>query len=392
LLPLSRRALLPLILLVAMLCGCAPSFVRRPWTLAYQDDGQRLPAMVAQTGPFFYRTLQPEGAAASPTGTHVLMATQEGELWAYGVLGHGRDQRQLAESGVRAQFWPDVSPWSPDGRAFVYVQQGNLFYQRLRGRPRQLTTTADVFTAAISPDGKQVAFGRKDAKDQDLGLWVIPVSGGEPRQLVPPTNDIFHACCPHWSPDGKWIAFLQAFEGGALGVVSADGSDVRLGLQAAWEPVRWTPDSQTILFAQVVYGESADGVQSYNVAAKQTTIVAAHQRHAIFDMGPRGDRLLLASWQENTKGAATKGDVQIVDLTTLVPEGSPVPLPGKAGSCHWAPDGKQMAVLVDDAKGQSTVYYAKTGLADLKPAAPSSCIIGWVRQWQPPWWQRLWRR
>jgi len=317
------------------------------------------------------------------------MATQEGELWSYSKL---RRLPMWVLSGGRSvtpQFWTDVSPWSRDGRAFVYVQEGNLIYRRLVGQPRQLTTTGDVFTAAISPDGKQVAYGRRDAKQQDRGLWVVPVAGGEPKQLVPPTGDVFTACCPHWSPDGKWIAFLQAFEGGALGVVAADGSEVRQGIEAAWEPVRWLPDGKTVLFAQIVYGESADGVHSYNVETKQTGLIAEKGRHATYVLSPDGGRALVASWREGHEGKVAEGKLQIVDVVTLVAEGPALKLPGAVGRCQWAPDGRQMAVLVDNANGRAMLWYGRNGLTDIKPLAEASDAIGWARLWQRPWW-RFW--
>ena len=394
--PTCRQALLiaPLILAVALANGCRPAYERQPWTLAFQydDTGQRLPTVLPMGGPFFYRALQPEGAAPSPTGAHMLMATQEGELWLYDVLARGEALRRLAQRGVAAQFWPDVSPWSLDGRTFVYVQDGDLFIRPLDGQPRRLTTTGDVFTAAISPDGKQVAFGRRDAQEQDQGLWRVPADGGDAQRLVSPTNDIFHACCPHWSPDGKWIAFLQAFEGGALGVVSADGLDLRAGIEAAWEPLRWLPDSKTLLFTKIVYGEPGDGVHAYNVDTKKTSLLTASGRNTTYALSPDGTRALVASWREASDGKVTDGKLQIASVTTGALEGQPAALSGSAASCHWAPDGRQFAVLVEDAQGNGSVLYGREGLAALQqmPGAASG-VIGWVRLWQPrrPWW-RFW--
>jgi len=397
LLPACRRALLLALPCVAavLLAGCRPAYERRPWTLAYQydDSGQRLPTILPAGGPIFYRALQPEGAAPSPTGTHLLMATQEGELWLYDALKGGASLR-LAEQGVTAQFWPDVSPWSPDGKAVVYVQGGDLIYQRLGGEHRALTTTGDVFTAAISPDGMQVAYGRRDSKDQDQGLWRIPVIGGEPTELVPPTHDIFHACCPHWSPDGKWIAFLQAFEGGALGVVSADGADLRPGIEAAWEPLQWLPDGSAVLFTRIMYGEPGDGVHSYGVGANKTSLLTASDRMATYALSPDGTQALVASWREASDGKVADPKVEIVSVATGAIEGQPVKLPGAARHISWAPDGKQVALLVDDASGKGTVLYSRDGLSSLQPQpGGASGLIGWVRQWQPkrPWW-RFWAK
>jgi len=394
--PACRRALLvtPLLVVVALLAGCRPSYERRPWTLTFQydDSGQRLPTIIPQGGPIFHRALQPEGLAPSPSGTHLLMATQEGELWLHDVLQGGASSARLAAQGVQAQFWPDVSPWAPDGRALVSVQGGNLVYQRLGGTPRPLTTTGDVFTGAISPDGRRVAFGRRDAQDQDLGLWAVPITGGEPQQLVPATHDIFHACCPHWSPNGQWIAFLQAFEGGALGIVSADGADLRAGIEAAWEPLHWLPDSNTVLFTKILYGEPGDGVHSYNVDAAKTSLLTAGGRNATYALAPDATQALVASWSEASDGEVSGAKLEIVDVATGAVAGQAVKLTGAARHLTWAPDSTQIAVLVDDAQGQGSILTSTDGLAQLQPGAHDvSALAGWVRLWQPkrPWW-RFW--
>ena len=63
---------------------------------------------------------------------------------------------------------------------------------------RQLTRGDADKGAHFSPDGKSVAFIR------DGNLWILPLEGGEARQL---TSASTGASDPLWSPDGEWIAF-----------------------------------------------------------------------------------------------------------------------------------------------------------------------------------------
>src|SRR5437763_221069 len=59
-------------------------------------------------------------------------------------------------------------------------------------------------TPAVSPDGKTLAFSY-------LGdIWSVPVAGGTAMRL---TIHEAHDAYPHYSPDGRWIAFSSMREG-----------------------------------------------------------------------------------------------------------------------------------------------------------------------------------
>ncbi|MEJ2084593.1 MAG: hypothetical protein P8Y44_02810 [Acidobacteriota bacterium] len=67
-------------------------------------------------------------------------------------------------------------------------------------------------------------------------IWIRDLAGGQAAQLTPDDGPRIH-CCPHISPDGAWIAYLELEadqkgypRGGALGsmvLVRSDGSDSR---------------------------------------------------------------------------------------------------------------------------------------------------------------------
>src|SRR5215831_21316582 len=66
----------------------------------------------------------------------------------------------------------------------------------------------------VSPKGDQVAFTITDvdkaANRSTTQIYLVPLSGGEPRQL---TNDEHSSAAPRWSPDGEKLAFVSARDG-----------------------------------------------------------------------------------------------------------------------------------------------------------------------------------
>lgn len=120
----------------------------------------------------------------------------------------------------------------------------------------------DERSPAWSPDGRSIAFVSKRAPDPDrsadTNVYVIEArAGAEPRVLTGfPGPD---GGRPAWSPDGKWIAYLQgdeprfyAYNLNKLAVVPAAGGETRVltaGLDRAVEgSAQWTADGQGLLF------------------------------------------------------------------------------------------------------------------------------------------------
>src|ERR1035438_8071908 len=83
--------------------------------------------------------------------------------------------------------------------------------------------------AQISPDGSQVIYTHVKVTPKhdtyDTSLWMIPAAGGAARQL---TSNPFDAD-PHWSPDGKQIAFVRTVAPARqqIYLLSMDGGEAR---------------------------------------------------------------------------------------------------------------------------------------------------------------------
>jgi tricorn protease len=93
----------------------------------------------------------------------------------------------------------------------------------------------------------------------DGNLWAVDHAGGVARRL---TSDPGQDLSPHFSPDGKWIAFTADYQGNRdVYVIPAGGgkarrltyhSDVVDKAPTRWGPanmvVAWTPDSRNVVF------------------------------------------------------------------------------------------------------------------------------------------------
>jgi Tol biopolymer transport system component len=171
----------------------------------------------------------------------------------------------------------DVDPaWSPDGGWIAYVhsvpggnQKSLNLISPLGGPNRTIFTVAGpIGTPTWTPDGRALVVSMAKSL-RPVALWLVPLQGGDPRQLTSPPQGIPGDRDPVISPDGKMLAFCRAtaWRTAELYVVDLDadlsphGTPRRITDLGYVEHPSWTYDSSRILF-----GAARDGVGIWQIA------------------------------------------------------------------------------------------------------------------------------
>jgi dipeptidyl aminopeptidase/acylaminoacyl peptidase len=113
----------------------------------------------------------------------------------------------------------------------------------------------------VSPDGKWVAFTvatpDREANRNASNVWIVPVEGGDPRQLTRSGHD----SSPQWSPDGRVLAFLSSRDGESqiYTMRLAGGEATKLThVSTDVDLFRWAPDGKSFAFTSSVFPDCKD--------------------------------------------------------------------------------------------------------------------------------------
>jgi Tol biopolymer transport system component len=182
----------------------------------------------------------------SPDGSYLLL-NSEGKLWKLPVAG---GEPELVPTGSVSGINNDHGI-SPDGKWFA-ISAGHIYLlPSTGGEPRQLTSRRPSYYHGWSPDGRTLVYCAE--RDKNFDIYAIPVAGGEEKRLtVHPGYDDG----PDYSPDGQWIYFNSDRSGSwdiwripATGAGEGDAAAQRV-TSDEWED--WfphpSPDGRWLLF------------------------------------------------------------------------------------------------------------------------------------------------
>jgi len=184
------------------------------------------------------------GLRWSPDGRWIAYRDQDaGEIWLAQSDG-ARERLILKRSPADRRL--GIVGWTRRGRLVVRTVDGRFIVRPEAGRPVAYRGRFPPPTRA--PTGQtQLAVVPDDAGNDQI---VVEASSG--RFLGSLTADrpipgrvAVRSCCPRWSPDGRWVAFVR---GNAVVVVGADGRRQRRVLEDA-AIAGWSPDGRYLLVA-----------------------------------------------------------------------------------------------------------------------------------------------
>jgi Tol biopolymer transport system component/DNA-binding winged helix-turn-helix (wHTH) protein len=217
----------------------------------------------------------------------------------------------------------------------------------------QVTNFSDVvFSPAISPDGRMIAFIRgSDTSFPTLGeIYIKMLPDGEPVQL---THDSLPKYGVSFSPDGSQITYTLSdlAHGWSVVTISALGGEPRLLLSNA-AGLTWL-DAHHVLFSEIKTGLHMGLVMSTDDRSELRDIyLPEHERGMVHYSYASPDRKWVLIVEMGPTGGWQRCRLLPLDGRSA---GSPVGPPGPCTSAAWSPDGSWMYFSAY-AKGSSHLW------------------------------------
>ena len=208
----------------------------------------------------------------------------------------------------------DRYQFKQDKAGYLLNLREHLYVFDLASRKSEILNPGNYYEAmpAWSADSSQIAFVSKRIPEFDRSsnydLFTVEAKPGSPvRQLTTfagADNDPDWQSAPAWSPDGKYIAYLQGkdpkliyYGVHQLAIVPAEGGAAKVltaSLDRNVSRPHWAPDSRSIYF--LLEEDRADGIARVSVQGGTVeTMLSGRREVSDFDIGPGGRVAALVS-------------------------------------------------------------------------------------------------
>jgi Tol biopolymer transport system component len=218
--------------------------------------------------PFRWRCREPTRITAGLGDNYAPLPSRDGsKLFVIGEQSKTELARYDLKSKTFVPYLPTILAgdvdFSPDGEWVVYARMPDrtLWRSRLDGsNATPLTGSgAEAYSPHWSPDGKQIAYMAISAQNQ-YKAYVVAADGGQPQQLLPGAGE---EGIPTWSHDGNFLVFgdvLHGLHASEMAIHLMDLRNRQLSTLPAsaglWTP-RWSPDGRHV--AALALGDEAKG-------------------------------------------------------------------------------------------------------------------------------------
>ncbi len=249
--PRRERRWLPIVLGVASVVLVAAACIAASVTIfgLLQEETPTIPAIslptVSPTTPLLPATATPSTEVASPAATPMPTAAVElSSTPTHTETSTPADTPTLTDTPTQPAPKPPPTAATTGRIAYTIALEDQRRYQigimNADGSGQTVLPSSYVSSPSFSPNGERIAFHAWEGWPQGSGLWTLKVDGTDP-QLVIRDGEARH---PHWSPDGKLVAYDAR---DSVHIISAQGGDPHKLADGSIQP-SWSPDSQGLVF------------------------------------------------------------------------------------------------------------------------------------------------
>jgi serine/threonine protein kinase len=346
------------------------------------SDAPRLETVIADLETGSYERLRQGAGNASFVAPHWLFFLDrlEGPVFAQRL-----DVSALRLTGDPVRIFDP--PETPIGRA-MYTAANNVFVaqrytglgaQRLvwfdrRGQEQEAVPTPfDIWTAALSRDGRRLALG-------GFGIAVHEVDRGVatriPAEKAPGLHQV--TMNPAWSHDGTLLAYSTDAEGGnAIRLFTFSTGTSEELFRAEPKTVNWPdwlPDGRSIVFVLRGEGASRSEVIALSLLDRKTQpLFAAPREISFLHVSPDGKHIVYVSDETGTPE---------IYVRSLPGPGGAVRVSAAGGTSPvWRSDGKALFYVAPNAETMEVDVRLGEGLVLSSPRVAVRAIPGYEQLW-----------
>ena len=313
----------------------------------------------------------------SPDGRYIAYIRDGREIWRMSPVGG--DDRKVAETRSPPSF-AGVMAWTPDNKSLVVSElispqsiiAGLVMVDVETGKKKWITSPSGPGIGdrmpAVSPDGKLLAFARCLA-DNPSALYVMPLEGGEPRQIIHDSSWIDGFA---WTPDGREFIFSSNRNGSSrlwripadssarasLSLVEAAGDDAHYpSFSGAGTPVRLAYQ-RLVRDLDILRAEISDEDSPAHVLKPSRPFLASTRSEHGPQYSPNGTQVAFVSDRS--------GDWELWTSSSDGSNSKRLTYTGRVNYGGWSIDGRQIAFHAGTGVGGAYQNY----VVDVEGGAP----------------------